>query len=311
MAAPLALLVTAPAVALGVLAAEPAARDLDRTTPVARAELELGDRAADDVSRSGSRSGPSSEARKVEYVLDQLSAFERREKREATRAAQEAADRVARAAADRAAARAAAEAARAATVRAIGNADTTMWTTTALNLWSAPEQAAASLGVLDGGEQVLVTGRAELGRVEIVLDARARWVTAGYLSDEKPEEPEERPSGVGGACTNGTSVSGGANVLAVHQAVCAAFPSITSYGTYRAGSSDHASGRAIDVMVSGSAGWAVAEFVRANYAQLGVSYVIHSQNIWSVDRGGEGWRGMADRGSTTANHYDHVHVSTY
>ena len=34
-------------------------------------------------------------------------------------------------------------------------------------------------------------------------------------------------------------------------------------------------------------------------------------SIWSVERGGEGWRGMSDRGSTTANHYDHVHVTTY
>jgi hypothetical protein len=27
-------------------------------------------------------------------------------------------------------------------------------------------------------------------------------------------------------------------------------------------------------------------------------------------RASEGWRYMEDRGSTTANHYDHVHVST-
>ena len=58
-------------------------------------------------------------------------------------------------------------------------------------------------------------------------------------------------------------------------------------------------------------GWQVADFVRAHYVELGVSYVIYSQHIWSVERGGEGWRAMSDRGSTTANHYDHVHVSTY
>jgi hypothetical protein len=55
----------------------------------------------------------------------------------------------------------------------------------------------------------------------------------------------------------------------------------------------------------------VADFVREHYAELGVSYVIYSQHIWSVERGGEGWRGMSDRGSTTANHYDHVHVSVF
>ena len=64
-------------------------------------------------------------------------------------------------------------------------------------------------------------------------------------------------------------------------------------------------------MVSVAAGWEVAEYVRANHAALGVSYVIYSQKIWSVQRSGEGWRGMSNRGSATANHYDHVHVTTY
>jgi hypothetical protein len=30
-----------------------------------------------------------------------------------------------------------------------------------------------------------------------------------------------------------------------------------------------------------------------------------------VERSSEGWRYMSDRGSTTANHYDHVHVSVF
>ena len=64
-------------------------------------------------------------------------------------------------------------------------------------------------------------------------------------------------------------------------------------------------------MVSGDRGWQVANFVRENYVALGVSYVIYSQSIWSVERGGEGWRGMSSRGSATANHYDHVHVSVF
>ena len=98
--------------------------------------------------------------------------------------------------------------------------------------------------------------------------------------------------------------------MRVHEAVCAAFPEITSYGTYR-GDGEHAQGLAIDIMVSGERGWEVAEFLRANYSELGISYIIYSQKIWSVDRAGEGWRYMSDRGSTTANHYDHVHVTTY
>lgn len=100
------------------------------------------------------------------------------------------------------------------------------------------------------------------------------------------------------------------NIVKVHQAVCAAFPEITTYGTFR-GDGEHSQGLAVDIMVSGDRGWEVAEFVRANFSDLGVNYIIYSQQIWSVDRSGEGWRGMEDRGSTTANHYDHVHVTTY
>ena len=64
-------------------------------------------------------------------------------------------------------------------------------------------------------------------------------------------------------------------------------------------------------MVSGATGWAIADFLRANYGSFGIEYIIYSQKIWSVERGGEGWRGMSDRGSVTANHYDHVHVTVY
>jgi hypothetical protein len=39
--------------------------------------------------------------------------------------------------------------------------------------------------------------------------------------------------------------------------------------------------------------------------------VIYRQHIWTVQRSSEGWRPMSDRGSPTANHMDHVHVSVY
>ena len=60
-----------------------------------------------------------------------------------------------------------------------------------------------------------------------------------------------------------------------------------------------------------SVGQAIANYVRANAKALGVSEVIWSQHIWTVQRSGEGWRSMSDRGSPTANHYDHVHVTVY
>ena len=197
-----------------------------------------------------------------------------------------------------------------ATATAIRQADTKLWTTAPLNLWTTPQETTArKLGEVDAGKKVLVTGREAAGRQEIVIEGKARWVTSGYLSEDKPVAG---PPGLGGACTNGTSVPSGVspNIVAVHQAVCAAFPEITTYGTLRS-DGEHAQGIAVDIMVSGDRGQQVADFVRANYSALGVNYVIHAQQIWSVDRAGEGWRYMSDRGSTTANHYDHVHVTTY
>lgn len=87
---------------------------------------------------------------------------------------------------------------------------------------------------------------------------------------------------------------------------------MTSYGGVRADSGFHGSGRAIDAMISDSSvGWEIARYVRENAKRLGVSEVIYSQRIWTVQRSGEGWRSMSDRGSASANHYDHVHVSVY
>ena len=195
---------------------------------------------------------------------------------------------------------------KAAISQAVADASKKLWTTSELNLWTQPGDKAKQAGELESGKKVLVTGRKLWGRSEIVIKGRARWVTEGYLSAEKPPT-------LGGPCTNGTSVPSGVsdNIEAVHAAVCANFPEITSYGTLRGGGGDHGVGRAVDIMISGERGWEVAEFVRENAAALGVSYVIYSQSIWSVERSGEGWRGMSNRGSTTANHYDHVHVSVF
>jgi hypothetical protein len=166
------------------------------------------------------------------------------------------------------------------------------------------------MGEIAALKQVSVTGRRQAGRAQIVLDGQSRWVSADYLVQDKPE-PEPAGPSLGGACANGSSIDAGrASLYTIHDVVCANWPQITSYGTWR-GDGEHGQGRAIDIMTSGETGWAVADFLRANYAALGIEYIIYSQNIWSVERSGEGWRGMSDRGSTTANHYDHVHVTVY
>ena len=195
--------------------------------------------------------------------------------------------------------------------------DRSMWTTDVLNLWGGPSESSEKFGVIGALRQVAVTGRQQLGRTQVVIDGQSRWVSSQYLAADKPKpepEPEpEEPAGpsLGGVCANGSSISAGrASLYEIHDVVCANWPEITSYGTWRS-DGEHGQGRAIDIMVTGETGWAIAEFLRANYSALGIEYIIFSQQMWSVERAGEGWRGMSDRGSTTANHYDHVHVTVY
>ncbi|MGE5719696.1 MAG: hypothetical protein ACM3XQ_07465, partial [Nocardioidaceae bacterium] len=199
--------------------------------------------------------------------------------------------------------------------------------------------------VLDRAEKIGVTGETEGVWAEIVIGEKSRWVHKDYLADKKPEpepeadengstdpaaeatpEPEPTaaaepdpaapaPAGLSTApCASGSAVESGlsANAVAVHRAVCGAFPQVTSYGGVRPGDSgEHGTGQALDIMITGSVGDQIAEWVRANAAALGVSEVIWSQRIWTVQRSSEGWRYMEDRGSLTANHYDHVHVTVY
>jgi len=75
--------------------------------------------------------------------------------------------------------------------------------------------------------------------------------------------------------------------------------------------SDYAMGKAIDVMTSNlSLGWAVANDLAYGEARrrFNIENVIWQQSIFS---NGGPFKRMADRGSITQNHYDHVHADTY
>lgn len=80
---------------------------------------------------------------------------------------------------------------------------------------------------------------------------------------------------------------------------------------------DPCSYKAADFMLPGGGhnaywvqrGWQLAHYAWANRTKLGVHYIVYRQSIINVDRAAEGWRLMANRGSWTANHMDHVHVS--
>jgi hypothetical protein len=198
---------------------------------------------------------------------------------------------------------------KAAIKQAVSHASQVRWTTDDLNIWTQPGDKAKQLGELESGTKVVATGRRAWGRTEIVLKGESRWVTDGYLSHDKP-------LGVGAGLSMEPCVHSGEsgltdNAVYVFRSVCAAFPQISTYGGW-SNHGEHSSGRAIDIMTSDvTLGTAIAEFLRAHASELHLYDVIWRQHIWTPVRSSEGWRLMPSRGSATANHYDHVHVSVY
>jgi hypothetical protein len=198
--------------------------------------------------------------------------------------------------------------------------------TALLNVWPAPHEQGKRLGYVKWGDKVAVTGQVVGHWAEIlVAKGQVRWVNADYLADKKPKpEPEPAASsasgsstatstGISGApCADGSSIESGltSSAIGVYRAVCAAFPLPTTYGGYD-GHGEHVDGRAIDIMISGSYGQQIADWLRANAGTLQIRDIIYAQRIWTPEQASAGWRYMSDRGSTTANHYDHVHVAVF
>lgn len=190
-----------------------------------------------------------------------------------------------------------------------------LWATTDVVIRSGPSAGQDGVGSLKAATRVNVTGVTENGWTQVLTNGRAGWVKSSYLSTSKPTpQPKRAAPGVSDApCPISSDVEPHltSNARSVYRAVCAAYgSSVSSFGGYRAGDSgDHGSGRAVDIMVSGEPGMTIARYVQAHARELGVAYVIYQQKIWMAGSPTSQWKAMEDRGSTTANHYDHVHVS--
>ena len=161
-----------------------------------------------------------------------------------------------------------------------------------------------------GRTALKITGVVRNGRMQIIYANAVRWVTAKYLA-------RSRPTGIP---TSWRTVERGLqpNAVRVHRAARSRFPSIlTYYGVRRDITPDHPAGRALDLMLpryqttaGRQLGFSVASWARANARSLGIKYVIWDQKIWNIQRDREGWR-PARRGSDTANHKDHVHITVF
>lgn len=198
--------------------------------------------------------------------------------------------------------------------------------------------SAQQVGTASAGDTVKVTPVSKGAWSQIIHRGQLRWVKTAHLAKtdaskyaadlqavkrsvtESQKSDSDSDSGAGKTpggtsmkeCASGSGVESGLmpDTIRVHRSVCAKFPDVSSYGGV-GGGGEHASGRALDIMIGGANGDQIAEYARAHASELGVSEVIWQQRIWTVQRSSEGWRPMSDRGSPTANHMDHVHVTTY
>jgi uncharacterized protein YgiM (DUF1202 family) len=187
----------------------------------------------------------------------------------------------------------------------------TRFATATLDIRSTSADRYTTVAEVPRGTALSITGTVVDGRMQIIWNKAARWVTAQYLSSSRPSVD----NGAGASVERGLTP----NAVKVHRAARVQFPRIATYYGVRPDSiPDHPSGRALDLMIPGytsasgkALGGEVAAWARVNAKGLGIQYVIWNQRIWNIQRDQEGWRPMADRGGDSANHKNHVHITVY
>ncbi len=188
---------------------------------------------------------------------------------------------------------------------------TPLYTTGSLNLRKDPSKDAELLGQVEAATKVVATSMIEGKYRKVTVGEKEGWVLAANLSDETDDLAE----GITMAkCSRGTAVERKLrpDTIKIYRSVCALFPGVNSYGGWRAGGRQfHKNGRALDIMLTprkeSAMGWKIAKYLVANAKTFNIDHIIFEQKIWTPRS--PHWRGMSDRGSTTQNHFDHVHVA--
>ncbi len=193
-------------------------------------------------------------------------------------------------------------------------APTVYYVSAAAYLRAGPSTTAKALTTLAAGTQVAGNGDAANGWQPVTAGSTSGYVKTSLLTTTAPTKKASSGAAAASsaypACASGSAVESGisANAVLVHRAVCTTFPEVTAYNGLRGDGTEHSSGKALDCMTSGARGQEIAAWLQANYSKLGIIEIIYQQKIWTTQRASEGWRAMPDRGSPTANHFDHIHV---
>jgi len=186
-----------------------------------------------------------------------------------------------------------------------------MYTTAQVNVRKSASEKSALLGSLELGVRVSATSDIA-GKYRMVEYSDGfGWVLSSNLSDAAPIEAAGT---TWATCSRGSSIEGKLrkDTIHIYRSVCALFPAVNSYGGWRAGGLPfHKNGRAVDIMLTPGAesalGHRIANYLIAHAKVFNINHIIFEQHIWTPQT--PHWRKMADRGGTTANHYDHVHVA--
>ena len=206
---------------------------------------------------------------------------------------------------------------------------------------SAPDQA---LAFFAGGNPQQVLGRSAtieyLARQRDAREQRLHELTLAHGTPSRPRRPRwpscARWSSRWRASSSGSSTCWPSSIPSRRSSGTASPPACAGYenevdrrfgpfsaiGCYRPGSDgEHPLGRACDFMLSTGGvmpaaswiqkGYDIAAWAQANASRLGIMYIIYRQRIWDVRMASSGWVPMENRGSITANHYDHVHISVF
>lgn len=177
---------------------------------------------------------------------------------------------------------------------------TTVFATAAITLLDKASANASGVGTVTAGTQLRGTGATASGFTAVIWNGTLAWAPSAKVTVS-----------LGSSSLDKLEVYGKAAVIEIRPL----FPAITTIYGWRASSaysSDHPNGRAVDFMIPSYKtnkvlGDSLATYVIANGKRLHVTYVIWRQQIYTMSSGK--WKAMADRGSDTQNHMDHVHVS--
>jgi hypothetical protein len=142
-----------------------------------------------------------------------------------------------------------------------------------------------------------------------------------HHGSERPDRGQGQSStssaaGISGAPgLAGSSVESGltADAIRVHRAVCHRYPQVKTFFGKRASGGYHGQSRALDCIISDSTvGWEIAKVGSGPTPRAWAQW--RSSTGSTSGRCSRVWRAGAQcrtRGSPTANHMDHVHVSVY